>query len=114
MPRNAPKAGSVSVLYRFCRDLRLDDHAGLAAAAELGEIIAVLVVDEQMQARIQSSPRRAAFYCAALVALDDALRARGSRLVVRHGPLARTLLALAEETGADGVVWSASYDADGM
>ena len=41
-----------------------------------------------------------------LRALDDALRERGSGLVVRHGDPARELLALADETGAQAVLWT--------
>ncbi len=39
---------------------------------------------------------------------------RGTRLVVRRGDARRALPAIARETGAAGVAWSASYDADGM
>ncbi|MFN2527939.1 MAG: deoxyribodipyrimidine photo-lyase [Candidatus Baltobacteraceae bacterium] len=102
------------MLYRFSRDLRLDDHAGLAAAAEHGEILPVLVLDEALREHISRSPRRAAFYCEAVAALDQALRARGTQLLVRHGPLIATLLTLAKDTGASAVVWGASYDARAM
>ena len=35
-------------LYRFSVDLRLDDHAGLAAAAAHSEVLPVLVIDEPL------------------------------------------------------------------
>ena len=101
----------VPALYRFCRDLRLDDHAGLAAAAADGAIVPVLVLDELLRERIGRSKRRAAFFCAAVEALDAELRAHGSSLTVRRGPLVATTLALAKEARADAVVWSAGYDA---
>ncbi|MDQ6930328.1 MAG: DNA photolyase family protein [Candidatus Eremiobacteraeota bacterium] len=101
----------MAVLYRFSRDLRLDDHAGLAAAAELGEIVPLLIIDESTRERISCSPRRAAFYCAAVAALADALAQRGAQLIVRRGPLAASTLAVAKETAASAVVWSASYSA---
>ena len=66
-------------VFAFSRDLRLSDHAGLAAAARHGEVVAVHVVDPVSAARLRRSPRRAAYYCAAVAALDAALRARGSR-----------------------------------
>lgn len=106
-----PTKFPVPALYRFCRDLRLDDHAGLAAAAAEGEIVPVLVLDELLRERIGRSKRRAAFFCAAVAALDAELRARGSALTVRRGPLVATILALARETRASAVVWSAGYDA---
>jgi deoxyribodipyrimidine photo-lyase len=100
-------------IYRFARDLRLDDHAGLAAAAAIGEIVPALIVDRALEARLAACPRRAAFFCAAVQGLDDALRQRGTRLVVRRGPVSGALLALARECDARGVAWSASYDATG-
>ena len=59
------------------------------------------------------SPRRAAFYCAAVAALDAGLRERGSKLIVRRGAAGPTLRNLARASGAIGVAWSASYDGAG-
>jgi deoxyribodipyrimidine photo-lyase len=86
-------------IFRFTRDLRLDDHAGLAIAAGEGEVLPVLVIDRACEERLARSPRRAAFYCAAVAALDASLRERGSKLIVRRG--------------ATGATWSASYDGAG-
>ncbi|HZZ65480.1 MAG TPA: deoxyribodipyrimidine photo-lyase [Candidatus Baltobacteraceae bacterium] len=102
-------------VYRFTRDLRLDDHAGLAAAAAAGEVLPVLIVDRRLEERLSASARRAAFYCGAVQALDAALRERGSKLVVRRaaaaGPALRTI---AKAAGAKTVAWSASFDAAGI
>ncbi|MHB8177294.1 MAG: FAD-binding domain-containing protein [Vulcanimicrobiaceae bacterium] len=98
------------VLYRFAHDLRLDDHAGLAAACALGEVVGVLVLDRQIVARLVRSPRRAAAYCAAVQALDSALRRYGSHLVVRRGNVGTTLREVARGCGASAVAWSASYE----
>jgi deoxyribodipyrimidine photo-lyase len=95
-------------VYRFARDLRLEDHAGLAAAANFGEILPVLVVDNALHARLARSPRRAAFYCRAVRALDASLRERGSRLIVRRGAPGRALRNVARASGAIGIAWSAS------
>ena len=103
-----------SVLFRFARDLRLEDHAGLAVAARHGVIVPALVIDPLLRARIAKSPRRASFFVRAVRALDAALRAHGSSLIVRRGPLQQTILALADELEAGAVIWSASYDADAM
>ena len=103
-----------NAVYRFTRDLRLDDHAGLAAAASIGPVLPVLVIDRALHARLASSPRRAAFYCKAVNALDADLRERGSRLVVRRGNAGPAIKSLARGSGASAVVWSASYDATGM
>lgn len=101
-------------LYRFTRDLRLSDHAGLAAAAAHGEIVPVLLIDRALDARLRTSPRRAAFYCAAVASLDASLRERGSQLLIRRGAPATTLKQLARETQADAILWCASYDRAGM
>ena len=98
-------------VFAFTRDLRLGDHAGLAAAARHGEVVPVHVVDPGSAARLRRSPRRAAYYCAALRALDADLRARGSRLIVRRGSPGPVLRALARATGAQVVGWSCGYDA---
>lgn len=102
------------VLYRFSRDLRIDDHAGLAAAARHGEIVPVLLLDPQTHERIAASPRRAVFFCSAVAALDGQLRERGSRLIVRRGAAGSALKAIARATGSQAVVWSANYDRVGV
>ena len=93
------------VLYRFTRDLRLQDHAGLAAAGALGEVLPVLIIDRHIEARVSRSPRRAAFFCAAVAALDEALREAGARLIVRRGVAGATLKSLARACGATAVAW---------
>jgi deoxyribodipyrimidine photo-lyase len=98
-------------VFAFSRDLRLSDHAGLAAAARHGEVVPVHVVDPVSAARLRRSPRRAAYYCAAVRALDEALQARGSRLIVRRGNPGQALRALARAAGAGVVGWSCGYDA---
>ncbi|MGZ3551557.1 MAG: cryptochrome/photolyase family protein [Vulcanimicrobiaceae bacterium] len=102
------------IVYRFVRDLRLDDHAGLAAAASQGEIVPALIVDDALEERLSRSPRRAAYFCAAIAALDALLQERGSRLIVRRGPVGPALRHLAREVEAAGVSWGASYDRAGM
>ncbi|HVA28379.1 MAG TPA: deoxyribodipyrimidine photo-lyase, partial [Candidatus Baltobacteraceae bacterium] len=97
-------------IYRFTRDLRLEDHAGLALAGSFGDVLPVLVIDRALESRIGRSPRRAAFYCAAVAALDAALRERGSQLIVRRGAPGAMLKNIARATGAGGVAWCANYD----
>ena len=101
-------------VYRFSRDLRLDDHAGLAAAAARGAVIPLLLIDPAMETRLKASPRRAAFFCGAVRALDADLRERGSGLIVRRGALEAALLKVVRDAGAAGAAWSASYESSGM
>ena len=99
------------IVYRFRYDLRLADHAGLAHAAAAGDIVPLLVIDRELEQRLSRSPRRAAFFCACVAALDASLRERGSRLLVRRGSAGAVIKNLARASGARGVVWAASYDA---
>ncbi len=101
-------------IYRFSTDLRLEDHAGLAAAASRGGVLPAIVIDDALASRLKASPRRAAFFCSAVAALASELGEMGSRLVVRRGPAAKIIAELARATGADGAAWSASYDAQGI
>jgi deoxyribodipyrimidine photo-lyase len=102
-----------AVIYRFARDLRLDDHAGLAQACARGPILPVLVIDRSLEARLSRSPRRAAYFCAAVAALDAELRSAGTRLIVRRGAAGPALKHLARASGAGGVLWAAGYDGAG-
>jgi deoxyribodipyrimidine photo-lyase len=101
----------VRAVFAFGRDLRLSDHAGLAAIARHGAVVPVHVIDSVAAGRLRRSPRRAAYYCAAVRALDEALRARGAALIVRRGNPGPVLRALARAVGAGAVGWSCGYDA---
>ena len=71
----------------------------------------LLVIDRELEQRLSRSPRRAAFFCACVAALDASLRERGSRLLVRRGSAGAVIRNIARASGASGVVWAASYDA---
>ncbi len=103
----------MTAILHFTRDLRLEDHAALAAAAIEARVVPVVILDPATSGRLRTSPRRAAYYCSAIAALDRAITARGGRLIVRRGRTASTLRALARAVGATSIVWSASYDSHG-
>ena len=103
-----------SVLYRFCRDLRLSDHAGLAAAAAHGEVLPILIIDRALESRLAASPRRAALYCGAVSSLAASLKERGTQLIVRRGNPAKIMKQIARACGAGTVAWAASFDRGGM
>ena len=73
----------------------------------------VVVLDPVLVARLRTSPRRSAFYCSALRALEQEIVRRGGRLIVRRGRAGTVLRALARALGATNIVWSAAYDAPG-
>ncbi|HVA38774.1 MAG TPA: deoxyribodipyrimidine photo-lyase [Candidatus Dormibacteraeota bacterium] len=106
---------SERIVYRFRRDLRLDDHLGLARAAAYGRVVPVLVLDRETVRRVGANARRAAFFCQAVAQLDELLRARGSRLIVRRAARAgRELVAVARSVGASAVAWAWTYDGPGI
>ena len=84
------------------RNLRLDDNAALSAALRHADaVVPVFVLDDGVPG--DDSPPRQAVLADSLGELAAALRDRGSRLVVRKGPPADSLVALCRETGADAV-----------
>ncbi|WP_416464135.1 cryptochrome/photolyase family protein [Sphingomonas sp. VDB2] len=91
------------LLLWFRQDLRLSDQAALAAAVSEGPVIPVYVLDDE-------GPRQWAMGGAArwwlhhsLARLDESLRGKGSRLILRRGRSAEVLAALAKEVGASRV-----------
>jgi deoxyribodipyrimidine photo-lyase len=71
----------------FRRDLRVHDHAALAAAcASAGDIVPLYVIDPEDWHAPEASARQFDFLIEALADLDHALRRRGSQLCLRIGP----------------------------
>ena len=93
------------------RDLRLADNAALSAAAAEGTVVPVFVLDPETEALGAAAKWRLGLGIAAFRA---ALRAAGSDLVLRRGPAAETLVALAREAGATRVRWSRLYAPDAV
>jgi deoxyribodipyrimidine photo-lyase len=80
----------------FRRDLRLHDHPALHAARHGAErLVCVFCLDDALLGGRHASGPRTQFMLECLEALDESLRARGSRLFVRHGKPADELVKLA-------------------
>ena len=111
MIKDSSFSPSAPLILWLRREFRLADHPALAAAAGNGRpVISVFIHDESVEAmgaaaRLRLSLAIAAFACR----LGDL----GSRLVLRRGPAAETLAALAAETGAGAVFWTRHYDPAG-
>ncbi|MGC8486316.1 MAG: deoxyribodipyrimidine photo-lyase, partial [Candidatus Baltobacteraceae bacterium] len=103
-----------ATLLCFDRDLRLSDRALFAASEQGSAFVPLLVLDRRRSERIARNPRRAAYFCAAVAALDAELRLRGSQLLVRRGGLDATIRSVARATGARSVAWSKRYDPAGV
>lgn len=84
------------------RDLRLHDHAVLAAAlASAGQVQPVFIFDTDILRQFnQTNDRRLTFIAEALCALDAELQQRGGRLLVLHGKAVELIPALAKELDA--------------
>ncbi len=87
----------------FRRDLRIADHAPLHRAALRGEVIPVFVLDRALLHHPETAVARVAFLLDCLRSLDQELRDRGGRLILRHGDPVEVLPRLIHETGAEGI-----------
>ena len=97
----------MSAVLWFRRDLRLDDHPALLAAAGDGPVTALFVLDDEL--RKPSGAARVAFMYRTLRALDGQLRAHGGGLVMRRGKPENVVPAVAREAGASAVHISADF-----
>lgn len=95
-----------AAIWWIRRDLRLADNQALhAALAHADQIIPVFILDPNLLASPYSGAKRLAFLLGGLRQLDEALRRRGSRLIVRsrQAQPQEQLAALVAETGAVAV-----------
>lgn len=101
-----------SALVWFRRDLRDFDHAALYHALKHHrKVFCAFVFDTKiLDALPQAADRRVEFIHASVVELDGALRARGGGLIVRHGPAAEVIPALAAALGVRSVVANRDYE----
>jgi deoxyribodipyrimidine photo-lyase len=85
------------------RDLRLSDQPAFSAAADLGPVIPVFVLDDETAGDRQLGGASRWWLHHSLAALDSDLRKHGSRLILRRGVASREVAKLAQETGAASV-----------
>ncbi len=97
-----------AAIWWIRRDLRLTDNPALTSALESGgAVVPVFILDPALLNK--PAPKRQAFLFAGLRALDEALRARGSRLILRQGHPQEELPRLAAECGAQSVFAAEDY-----
>jgi deoxyribodipyrimidine photo-lyase len=100
-----------AALVWFRRDLRLSDNPALAAAVESGmPVVPVYIHAPDEEAPWAPGAASNWWLHHSLAALDTALRARGSGLILRRGPTVAALDTLIAETGATLVVWNRLYE----
>lgn len=98
-------------LVWFRQDLRLQDNPALAAArANGGVVVPVYILDDGAEGAWPMGGASRWWLHQSLVALDAALRERGSRLVVAKGESGAVLRSLLKQTGATSVYWNRRYE----
>ncbi|WP_144763377.1 deoxyribodipyrimidine photo-lyase [Curtobacterium sp. 9128] len=91
-------------------DLRLADNPALRAGIDHGGPLTVVHVLDESSPGIRPHGAAARWWLhQSLAALDDDLRERGSRLVLRRGPAAQVIDALVADADADAVFWNRRY-----
>jgi len=93
-----------TAIYWFRRSIRLDDNlALLAAVADAQAVVPVFILDPAILTHPTTGGARVRFLFEALADVDQALRQRGGRLIVRRGKPVEEMERLVEETGATGL-----------
>lgn len=107
----------------FKRDLRIEDHGALAAAAAaapMGQVLALYILEPELWQQADSAPRHWQVTRAALIELDAALRGLGLHLTIRYGDVHEVFKTLHHQKPISGLFsyqetgnnWS--YDRDRM
>ena len=88
------------VILWFRQDLRLADQAALAAAVRDGPVIPLYVLDDHAPRQWKMGGASRWWLHHSLRSLDNDLREKGSRLILRRGRSIDQIIQIAEETGA--------------
>lgn len=94
----------------FRQDLRLADNPALLEAAARGPVVPVFIWAPREEGEFPPGGAAKWWLGRSLARLDEALRARGSRLILRAGESLAVLRELVKETGATGVHWNRRYE----
>ncbi len=89
---------SLQILW-FKRDLRLEDHAALSAAALRGPVLALVIVEPEYWRQPDTSSRQWRFWRGCIEDLGTAITRHGGTLIIRVGEAVDVLSALYTELG---------------
>ncbi|WP_221032527.1 cryptochrome/photolyase family protein [Actomonas aquatica] len=93
------------------QDLRLQDHAALAAAVDRGEaVVPVYILDDAAEGAWAMGGASRWWLHHSLTALAAAIQERSGRLIVRQGNSAEVLGQLIKELGAGALYWTRRYE----
>ena len=109
---------SPTALVWFKRDLRVRDHAPLAAAQRFERTLALVAIEPAWLASPECSPQQVVWYLQSVQSLRTELAARGLPLLVQVGDMLQLLQALQQQHGIThlfsheetGAGWSYSRD----
>ena len=104
------------------RDLRLEDHAALAAALKHTESLQLVFIFDQTilsalpgaGAQVPCEDRRVAFIHAALSEIGQRLESAGSHLIVQHGDPRRLIPKIAQQLQAHRVIFAHDDEPDAL
>ncbi|MEI6353991.1 MAG: deoxyribodipyrimidine photo-lyase [Methylococcus sp.] len=100
---------TVAIVW-FRKDLRLADQPALAKALDTSQQLVPLYIDDWAEDNPWAMGRASRWWLhQSLKALDDALLALGSRLIIRRGQPLEVLEEIIRETGATRVFWNRLY-----
>ncbi len=103
------------VLLWFRKDLRLDDNHALHAAAISGRpVIPIYIREPEAKSCGPLGAAQEWWLHHSLAALQKALGALNSQLILRQGDAQTVLEKLLAETGAASIVWNRRYDPAGI
>lgn len=93
---------SIQIVW-FKRDLRVHDHAALAAAAQAGEVLCLYVCEPQLWQQMDASGRQCHFVLESLADLQRSLAKRGARLHVLVGEMPELLTRIHQQIPFAGI-----------
>lgn len=103
---------SSAALVWFRDDLRLADNPALHAAQQSGRPLVLLYVLDEESEGIRPLGAAARWWLGrALASLEDAIAAKGGRLVLRRGKAREIVPVVTAETGGGAVYWNRRYGA---
>ena len=101
----------MTTILWFGRDLRLADNHALAAAVSRGQaIIPLFILDDEDSGHWTAGGASRWWLHGSLEALSDALKRRGTQLVLRHGKAEAVIDQVIQQTGATAVYWNRRYE----
>ena len=98
------------ILWWVRQDFRLHDNPALTAAAHVGAVIPVYVLDDEAPGKWRIGAAQRWWLHHAIQALDSNLRGKGSKLILRSGPAAKVIREVMDETGAAEVHATRQYE----